>query len=136
MPQARAVAVLSLMLLIAGPGCSGPPDISECHGQIQMSVTPGLTPVFNWAPECMIGYLVVEDRGDGAGYWNVSSPPGQNIIAPPVTFRVVPDGATEDGPSFPLVQGGAYRVVAFLVDQDQNGEFTILRIGEQPFNYQ
>ena len=91
MPQARAVAVLGLTLLVAGAGCNGPTDISECHGQIQMSVTPGVAPVFDWSPECMIGYLVVEDRGDGAGYWNVSSPPGQNIIAPPVTFRVVPD---------------------------------------------
>ena len=136
MPQARAVAILGLTLLVAGPGCSDSTDISECHGQIQMSVTPGVAPVFDWAPECMIGYLVVEDRGDGTGYWNVSSPPGQNIIAPPVTFRVVPEGATEDGPSFPLVQGGAYRVIAFLMDQDQNGEITILRIGEQAFNYQ
>jgi hypothetical protein len=135
MPQARAVAVLGLTLLVAGPGCSDPTDIPECHGQIQMSVT-GPTPVFSWAPECAIGYLVVEDRGDNAGYWNVSSPPGQNIIAPPVTFRVVPEGATEDGPSFPLVQGGAYRVIAFLMDQDQNGEITTLRIGEQAFNYQ
>jgi hypothetical protein len=53
-----------------------------------------------------------------------------------VTFHVVPDGATENGPSFPLEQAGAYRVIAFLMDQDQNGEITVLRIGEQSFNYQ
>jgi hypothetical protein len=136
MTQARVASLLGFILLVTGPGCSDPTDIAECHGQIQLSVTPGPAPVFNWSPECMIGYLVVEDRGDGTGRWNVSSPPGQNIIAPPVTFRVVPDGATEDGPSFPLEQGGAYRVIAFLMNQDQNGEITILRIGEQAFNYQ
>ena len=132
MLHSRALSLLGSVLLIAGPACSDPTDIAECHGQIQMSVTPGPAPVFNWTPECMIGYLVVEDRGDGTGYWNVSSPPGQNIIAPPVTFRVVPDGAVEDGPSFPLEDGGAYRVIAFLVGRD----LTILRIGEHAFNYQ
>ena len=135
MPQAHVVAVLGLTLLLAGPACSDSTDISECHGQIQMSATPGAAPVFDWAPECMIGYLVVEDRGDRTGYWSVFSPPGQNIIAPPVTFRVVPDGATEDGPSIPLVQGGAYRVFAYLMDEDQNGEITTQQIGQADFNY-
>jgi hypothetical protein len=82
----------------------------------------------------VIGSLVVEDRGDGTGYWNVSSPPGQNIIAPPVTFRVVPEGAVEDGLSFPLEQGGP--TGPSLPGEPESGGVTILRNGEQIFNYE
>lgn len=120
------LALLSLTL-----ACSDPTEIGECHGQIQMSVNAAPNPVFSWTPECKISYLAVEDRGDGTGYWTVSSPPGQKIIEPPVAFGVVPDGAIEDGPSNPLEPGGAYRVIALLVSED---DFTIVRIGEAPFN--
>jgi hypothetical protein len=130
----RVAALLGAILLAVVPACSDPTDIAECHGQIDLSVTPGPAPVFNWTPECMIAYLVIDDRGDGTGYWTVSSPPGQNIIAPPVTYGVVPQGSTEDlGPN-PLEPGGAYLAIAFLTQRDQSGDLIPIRIGELAFN--
>ena len=129
----HALTLIGLFLFAAG-ACSGPPDVPECHGQIQMAAVPGTPPVFNWTPECMVAYLVVEDRGDGTGYWSVSSPPGEHIIQPPVTYGVVPEGAIQDHGPNPLEAGGAYRVIAFLVRRDQAGNLTPERIGDAPFN--
>jgi hypothetical protein len=122
-------------LLLASAACSDPTAISECHGQVQIAVTLGATPVYNWTPACRVGYLVVVDRGDqGLGFWSVSSAVGKNDIAPPVTHGVVPAGATEDAGTQPLQPDGAYLVMVFLVEQNAGGQFVTTKAGEQAFN--
>jgi hypothetical protein len=132
---ARIVSLGVPLLFLAALACSDATDISECHGQVDVVVTPGPPPVYSWTPACRISYLVVVDRGDQSqGFWSVSSGVGKKDIAPPVTHGVVPAHATEDAGTRPLQPGGAYLVILFLVDEDQNGEFVVTRAGEQAFN--
>jgi hypothetical protein len=135
LPCPKLVSLIGTVLPLAGIACSDPTAIGECHGQVEITVAAGPPPVYRWTPTCRIGYLVVVDRGDQTqGFWSVTSAVGRNDIAPPVTHGVVPARATEEAGTQPLRTGGAYLVMLFLVQEDQDGGYTVVQAGEAPFN--
>src|SRR4051794_30062805 len=99
----RRILVAGSILVAAGAGCSNPAEVSECHGDVEVTVTRGPAPLFNWTPVCGISFLTVVDRGDQSqGYWDVSAGSPANTLVPPITFGVVPKGASGGAPYQPL----------------------------------
>ncbi len=128
--------LIGFILLAVGPACSDATGLSECHGDVQVVVTPGSAPVVSWTPACGLGFVAVMERGDQTQiYWNLhSAPVGSNSLASPVTYGVTPKGATEDPSTRPLVPGGAYLVRVFRITQRSDGSFDLILSGEQIFN--
>jgi hypothetical protein len=130
--------LIGFILLAVGPACSDVTGLSECHGDVQVVVTPGpapAAPVFSWTPGCGLSSLAVFDRGDQSQiFWNVSAPVGSNSLAPPITYGVTPKGATGDPATRPLVPDGAYLVRVFRITQRSDGGFDLIPSGEQIFN--
>jgi hypothetical protein len=131
----RRFLVAGSVLVAAGAGCSNPAEVSECHGNVEVTVTPGPAPVFNWAPDCGLSFLTVLDRGDQSqGYWDVSAASPENTLVPPITFGVTPKGASGQPPNQPLRAGGAYLVRVFRIQEQSDGSFLPIEAGERAFN--
>jgi len=91
----------------ANPGAEGR------QTTVAVSVSAGLTPRFDWTPQHGITHFTVTSiRSDGQTVmivWSFSaSPPA--TVGPSVGFGLLPQGATLEGPTRPLVRGTAYRV--------------------------
>jgi len=128
-------AALLLALLCVAPGCastnpSGPEPIEDCPGSVGISVTGGTAPRFSWTPRCRLFFLNVEPADAGTDQWTVYSD-SANLIAPPVTYGVIPAGAVELTSPTQLVAGEDYKVVLarFTGPGPQDGEL----IGIQTF---
>ena len=85
--------------------------LAACSGPVTVVVGSGTTPTFSWSPACSLFLLLVEDNS-GADQWSVITD-STNAIAPPVTYGVVPPGATGDFPPATLVSGTSYEVSVF-----------------------
>ena len=90
----------------AGPDTTLP----DCTGPVTVEVSSGTSPTFDWEPACRL-FLVLVELG-GSDQWIVLSE-GENAIAPPVRYGIVPDGAVEQEPAIPLVAGQAYDLGLF-----------------------
>ncbi|UCC74268.1 MAG: hypothetical protein JSV86_06835 [Gemmatimonadota bacterium] len=98
---------LAYVALLACDDSTTPEDLPECTSQVTVSVSSGTAPRFSWTPVCRVGFVIVEENGSDV--WLVISPES-NEIAPPVTYGVVPPGATELEPPAALVAGTTYDV--------------------------
>jgi len=96
----------------SGDDPPGPSIITECTGPVTATVSSGSSPVFSWTPTCSLFFLLVEPQGSGADLWSIISD-STNAIPPPVTYGVVPGGATELDAPQTLVPGTAYDVYLF-----------------------
>lgn len=110
-------AVMSILAMIAGMGCSDEPSgaggpLPECTGPVSVAVSPGTTPTFTWTPTCRLFFLLVEPADAGTDLWSIISD-GANLIAPPVTYGVVPNGVQEGDAPTPLVTGTGYEVYLY-----------------------
>lgn len=94
-----------------GPSGAGSP-VPECTGPVSVTVGAGTAPRFTWTPACRVFFLLVEPAAAGTDLWSIISD-GANVIAPPVTYGVVPSGVTESDSPTPLVGGTAYEVYLF-----------------------
>ena len=106
---------LCWIAVVAALACSSDPagpdtSLPECTGPVTVEVSSGTSPTFDWSPECRL-FLVLVELG-ATDQWIVVSE-GENAIAPPVRYGVVPDGAVEQELAIPLVAGQAYDVNLF-----------------------
>jgi hypothetical protein len=100
------------MVLACSSDETGPGDTPPvCSGQVTIAVSSGLTPSFSWTPACRLFFVNVELGA--ADQWSVISD-GNNAIAPPVQYGVVPPGAEQSSSGVtPLVAGQTYDVNLF-----------------------
>lgn len=86
------------------------PDASlpECTGPVEVSVSSGTSPTFDWTPRCSL-FLVLVEQG-ASDRWAVMSL-GTNAITPPVHYGVQPPFASQSDPTIPLEAGQTYDVV-------------------------
>lgn len=86
-------------------------------GSVSVTVSAGAgEPTFAWSPECAVALLLVEQEasdtwliGTDEATWD--DPEQANLITPPVTYGVVPSGATESYGPLPLTNGVTYEVI-------------------------
>ena len=103
---------LMIAVLGATASCGDDADpiaasLTPCTGDVSVSVTAGVTPVFTWSPACLIDEFLVEPTARGIGdRWSFHGSAG-----PSITYGVTPAGATTFGGPEPLLQGSEYRVV-------------------------
>jgi hypothetical protein len=101
----------------AALSCSDEPSgtggsVPECVGIVSTEVSAGTTPRFTWTPTCRLFLLLVEPAAAGTDWWSIISD-SVNLIAPPITYGVVPSGVREGDPPAPLVAGTAYDVYLY-----------------------
>lgn len=88
-------------------------------GQVSVTVGAGLQPVIDWDPDCTVTFVLVEEDAsdvwmvgtDLPGTTDIGDPDLVNLISPPVTYGVVPDGVDEIRAPAPLQVGRTYEVV-------------------------
>lgn len=126
----RRVSLLVTLTVVMLVGCSddssGPEELPECTGQVTVSISAGTEPTFNWAPACR-GFLLLVEEG-ATDVWSVITL-GSNDLAPPVTYGVVPAGATELDTPVPLMVGTTYDVILFrhTGPGDDDGEIVTIQ---------
>lgn len=125
----RRSRLLTLAITLAPlVGCytgdvAGPTPDAECTentGSVSVTVSSAAQPVFDWGPACSLALFLVEDGG--SDQWAISTddtlwddPDQANLIAPPVTYGVVPAGADQFAPAETLVPGVTYTAVLWRV---------------------
>jgi len=116
----QSLLIVFIVLLLATLNCSkddpaAPAPKSNrstlfaCSSTVNITVGSGITPTFSWTPACSLFFLLVEGN-TGGDQWSVISD-STNAIAPPVTYGIVPPGATADFPPTTLVSGMSYDVL-------------------------
>lgn len=113
-PMAQPFLAAAL-LIVATAACSdttAPAELAECDGPVAVSVGGGTTPEFTWEPSCRAFFLLVEPAEAGGDQWSVMTP-GDNDLAPGITYGTVPAGAEELDAPVALVAGTAYEVLVF-----------------------
>ena len=85
--------------------------LAACSGPVTVAVGLGRTITFSWSPACSLFLLLVENNS-GGDQWSIITD-STNAITPPVTYGVVPPGATADFPPATLVSGTSYVVIVF-----------------------
>lgn len=126
---ARAYVLVSAAWLTV---CATPHDVAGCSGDVEISVIRYNPPVISWVPNCGISTLVVADAANQP-VWSVHGGIGRNGLVPPVTFGVVPSGATEEIPPGELQHGNFYIVRVFRLVRDRSGELQLVSAGENNF---
>ena len=114
--QALSVATLSC----SDDEATGPPDLSVpvCTTTVALTVSPGTTPTFNWAPACRLFSLGVEPVNTGLDLWVIVSSNNTNSIAPPVVYGQIPAGAVQTGDPIALEEDVGYQVVVIALSAD------------------
>ena len=127
-PRFLALVVYAgVALALAGCGDhTDPAPLSACTGPVTLSVSPGVTPRISWTPACRLFLVIVEDPSGGGGLdqWAVDSD-STDAIEPPVTYGVIPPGATKQLlEPVPLQAGQQYRVAVwrFIGPGHEDGE--------------
>jgi hypothetical protein len=65
--------------------------------------------------------------------WHIHGGAGENAIAPPITFGELPEGAGESVPPEHLQRGNIYIVRVFRLARQPNGEYQLIKLGEDNF---
>ena len=81
---------------------------------VSTSLSAAQTPRFDWSPRCGVTNLTVTllpspPGNDPVVVWNISAPESSKM-GPPVSYGVIPRGATAQSAAQPLVSGVRYRV--------------------------
>ena len=101
-------------------GCDGDPsapsgDPIDCGADVSavdVSVSTGSSLVFDWSPRCRVALLLVEEGPSDR--WALGDAES-NLVGPPVTYGVVPDGIEGDAAQS-LTDGTEYDLVVWIVD--------------------
>jgi len=119
----REVLVLLLVAAACSEGPIGPADAAPCAddtGIVSVTVSDAAQPVMAWDPSCAVAMVLIEE--EASDQWLVSTdealwtdPSAANLIAPPVTYGVVPAGAEQTGPPATLVPGVTYEVILYRI---------------------
>jgi hypothetical protein len=113
--------------------CSEPVGFGECSGDVELQVTEGSTPVFNWTPPCAVAGLAVFDGG-GNVHWSFHTGIGRNGLEPAVRYGQLPPGAVEEQAPQALRTGFGYIVRVFRFDRDGE-EPLVLEAGKASFRH-
>lgn len=129
MPKLYSIALLLAVSLVACGDSTGSSFPTGCKtSNVQITVSPGLTPRFEWTPDCAVWDLSVY-RTDGV-YPNGTPRRNKvwetftlfrNELSPPLIYGVHPPGAEApygQGPALPLEAGGSYEVVLSVTSND------------------
>ena len=113
----RWCVAAGVLIVAAAAGCADEPSgtdgpVPECTGAVSVTVGTGTTPTFTWTPACRLFLLLVEPVVGGTDLWSIISD-SANVIAPPVTYGVVPTGVQEGDPPTTLVVGSGYEVYLY-----------------------
>ncbi|MGH7533301.1 MAG: hypothetical protein ACREL4_08420, partial [Gemmatimonadales bacterium] len=80
-----------------------------CTGPVTLHVSASTTPTISWTPACLANELTVVS--DSAPAWDVEFPADTNVLAPPLVWGVLPNGAASlTGTPSPLVHDTTYVV--------------------------
>lgn len=109
-----ATALVSVTAALACSDSNAPGTLPECTGAVTPKVGSGTTPRISWTPACRLFLVLVEEPAGGAGdQWGVLSD-SSNAIATPVTYGVMPAGATKESQApTALVTGQQYHLVLY-----------------------
>ena len=101
---------------------------------VDVTVSAGLQPMFNWEPACAVALLLVVARSGDV--WAISTdnatwddPAQANLIAPPITYGVAPASAPEVQAPDPLASGATYELILWRVRAAGSTTQCVARIG-------
>jgi hypothetical protein len=107
--------------------CVGP-ALAQTDGEVEVSVSGGMTPVFSWTPETAVGRLTVVHE-DGDMVWS-SQTDGDNAYDSPIHYGVHSEDAAEDNPATPLIAGETYKVALLLWSGQESPKFELVGVQE------
>lgn len=99
---------------------------------VAATVSVGQDVVFDWTPACLVVMLLIDE--DASDQWGIDSiDTGENRIAPPITYGVLPAGVAgieEFMAPIPLVAGRTYRLILVRLLPAGSTAPCLLRSGE------
>jgi hypothetical protein len=118
--------LIGLMTALAVVACSDDPTeptVEECTPEttsVTVTVTTGQSTVFNWEPACPVALLLVEDEAEDM--WGLTTDEATwdnlevaNLIAPPLTYGVVPAGIPEIQEPLGLEEKVTYELILWRI---------------------
>lgn len=111
----RVTGLAALAAGLAALACKSTEPLTACKAGlgVAVSASSGKPPQFGWSPGCLAFKLEVEDS-TAATLWSVQAGDTLNVIAPGVTYGVMPSGATvQNVAPVPLQSGHQYVVGVF-----------------------
>ena len=97
-----------IALALASIGCEDDDQVEDptsgCPASVGVSISTGTTVVISWTPNCKLNQVFI-----GPAEWSIWVP-GKNIIAPPVSYGVIPEGASLSLGPGELIPGREYHV--------------------------
>jgi len=122
------VPAIGVVTLVLAAGCTSEPGkitgATACGAAAAAAISPGITPVITWTPDCTVGYLSVLDSVFQLTWTLIdsgSAVPPLNAIRSGVTYGTVPPEAQIFGSTAsPLVRGDRY-ILVLRVEDDKGG---------------
>lgn len=115
-----ALAALSCDKDVTSPAAAVAQDACASEPVITPTVTTGAHVVFDWAPNCGVALLLIEEGA--ADRWVTftpdstwDTPRAANTIVPPVTYGIAPSSASTLEPPVPLVAGKTYELILWRI---------------------
>ena len=113
-----AYALLSIAS-VSSAACGTTEPLAVCPDSVTVSVSSGLSPVFDWAPRCGIHLMSVMQEGIVADSvrvrWAITvTPPA--LMTAPMQFGQVPAGASVETAAKPLETGKDYGIRIYRLD--------------------
>jgi hypothetical protein len=121
----RSISLFAVTGLASLLSCSDGTDPKGANcpaetGSVQVTVTSGANPVFDWQPRCAVALLLIEE--EASDQWVISgedlsstTTESANRILPPITYGQVPSGIFEESPPETLVAGRTYEVILWKI---------------------
>lgn len=111
---------MGTILFVLACGTPAGVDPDSCDGNVQLSVSAGLTPEVSWTPDCTVGQLVIDSAPppppsrEAHFVWFLDSSLKNglpaNRISGPVNYSSRPSGVVVRVEPRPLVPGVHYQV--------------------------
>ena len=126
-------AVLALPLVACGTEAN---PLQSCPAAVEMTISSGPQPLFDWTPRCLGATLIVEARdGSGATMWILQTVDQENRLSPPIRYGDKPEGTEQIGDRLPLLDGSLYLVGLAAVHPRSNGGIIVEGVGEAEFQH-